>query len=86
MPDLKFAIFGTGFWSHYQIPAWFEVGGVAITALYNRTGAKAERVAEKFNLQLAQLKQKTNAHNISFPRQVAMYLVKELTSASLPTE
>jgi chromosomal replication initiator protein len=41
-------------------------------------------VAEKFGLQLAQLKQKTNAHNISFPRQVAMYIVKELTSASLP--
>lgn len=41
-------------------------------------------VAEKFGLQFAQLKQKTNAHNISFPRQVAMYIVKELTSASLP--
>jgi chromosomal replication initiator protein len=41
-------------------------------------------VAEKFGLQFAQLKQKTNAHNISFPRQVAMYVVKELTSASLP--
>ena len=41
-------------------------------------------VAEKFSLQPAQLKQKTNAPTISYPRQVAMYLVKELTSASLP--
>ncbi len=41
-------------------------------------------VAEKFGLQFSQLKQKTNAHNISFPRQVAMYIVKELTSSSLP--
>jgi chromosomal replication initiator protein len=41
-------------------------------------------VAEKFGLQTSQLKQKTNAHNISYPRQVAMYLIKELTSASLP--
>jgi len=41
-------------------------------------------VAEKFSLQPAQLKQKTNAHNISFPRQIAMYITKELTSASLP--
>jgi len=41
-------------------------------------------VAEKFDLQPSQLKQKTNAHEISRPRQVAMYLVKELTSASLP--
>jgi chromosomal replication initiator protein len=41
-------------------------------------------VAERFSLQPSQIKQKTNAHQISYPRQVAMYLVKELTSASLP--
>ena len=41
-------------------------------------------VAERYDLQASQLKQKTNAHEISRPRQVAMYLVKELTSASLP--
>ncbi|MEN6602862.1 MAG: chromosomal replication initiator protein DnaA [Bryobacteraceae bacterium] len=41
-------------------------------------------VAEKYGLQFSQLKQKTNAHSISVPRQVAMYVVKELTSASLP--
>jgi chromosomal replication initiator protein len=41
-------------------------------------------VAEKFGLQPAQLKQKTNARQIAFPRQIAMYLIKELTQASLP--
>ncbi|MCC7234083.1 MAG: chromosomal replication initiator protein DnaA [Bryobacterales bacterium] len=41
-------------------------------------------VADKFSLQPGQLKQKTNAPNIAYPRQVAMYLVKELTNASLP--
>jgi chromosomal replication initiator protein len=41
-------------------------------------------VADRYGLQPAQLKQKTNAHEISRPRQVAMYLCKELTSASLP--
>ncbi len=41
-------------------------------------------VADKFQLQPAQLKQKTNARNISYPRQVAMYLIKELTQSSLP--
>jgi chromosomal replication initiator protein len=41
-------------------------------------------VAEKWSLQPSQLKQKTNVHTISYPRQVAMYLAKELTSASLP--
>ncbi len=41
-------------------------------------------VAEKFNLQPAQLKQKTNAQQIAYPRQIAMYLIKELTHSSLP--
>jgi chromosomal replication initiator protein len=41
-------------------------------------------VAEKFTLQPSQLKQKTNERKIAYPRQIAMYLAKELTSASLP--
>lgn len=41
-------------------------------------------VAERHGLQASQLKQKTNARHIAAPRQVAMYLVKELTEASLP--
>ncbi len=50
MVDLRFAVFGTGFWSHYQIPAWFEVGGVELAALYNRTVSKAEAVAELYGV------------------------------------
>lgn len=50
MADLKFAVLGTGFWSHFQIPAWYEVGGVELVAVYNRTAAKAEKVAQKFNV------------------------------------
>jgi chromosomal replication initiator protein len=46
--------------------------------------AVSRAVAERFQLQPAQLKQKTNARNISYPRQVAMYLIKELTQSSLP--
>jgi chromosomal replication initiator protein len=41
-------------------------------------------VAEKFSMQPQQLKQKSNARQISYPRQVAMYLMKDLTQASLP--
>jgi len=41
-------------------------------------------VAEKFSIQVSQLKQKGNAQNVVYPRQVAMFLVKELTTASLP--
>jgi chromosomal replication initiator protein len=40
--------------------------------------------AEKFNIKQSQLKEKSNAKDIVRPRQVAMYLVKELTQASLP--
>lgn len=41
-------------------------------------------VADEYGLQPSHLKQRTNAHHISFPRQIAMYLAKDLTQASLP--
>jgi len=41
-------------------------------------------VGERFSLPPNQLKQKTNAHAIARPRQIAMYCAKELTGASLP--
>jgi chromosomal replication initiator protein len=41
-------------------------------------------VADKYGIKLAQLKEKSNRKEIVQPRQVAMYLVKELTQASLP--
>jgi chromosomal replication initiator protein len=41
-------------------------------------------VAEHFGIKQSQLKEKSNTHQIVFPRQIAMYLVKELTNASLP--
>ncbi len=50
MDKLRFAVFGTGFWSHFQIPGWFEVGGVELVAAYNRTLSKAEKVAAKFGI------------------------------------
>jgi len=41
-------------------------------------------VAERFDIKQSQLKEKSNTRQIVHPRQVAMYLVKELTNASLP--
>ena len=41
-------------------------------------------VAEKFGVKQAQLREKSNTRAVVYPRQVAMYLVKQLTSASLP--
>jgi chromosomal replication initiator protein len=43
-----------------------------------------KRVAEHFELTPAQMKSKTNQRQIAFPRQMAMAIAKELTSASLP--
>ncbi len=50
MADLRFAVLGTGWWSQFQIAGWFEVGGVELVALYNRTVSKAEKMAERFNV------------------------------------
>ena len=41
-------------------------------------------VAEKFQIKQTQLREKSNTQKVVYPRQVAMYLVKELTNASLP--
>ncbi len=41
-------------------------------------------VCHKYKIKLAQLKSKNNSPKVSFPRQVAMYLAKELTDTSLP--
>jgi chromosomal replication initiator protein len=41
-------------------------------------------VCQEYGLSLTQLKARDNSHAIAFPRQVAMYLSKELTPASLP--
>ena len=41
-------------------------------------------VADRFGLSPSQLKQKSNARQIAYPRQIAMYLIKDLTQASLP--
>jgi chromosomal replication initiator protein len=40
--------------------------------------------AEQFGLRLAEIKQKNNSRAIVYPRQIAMYLAKHLTEASLP--
>ncbi len=41
-------------------------------------------VAEQFGLRLVEIKAKNNSRAIVYPRQIAMYLAKHLTEASLP--
>jgi chromosomal replication initiator protein len=41
-------------------------------------------VAEQFGLRVAEIKAKSNSRAIVFPRQIAMFLAKQMTEASLP--
>jgi chromosomal replication initiator protein len=41
-------------------------------------------VADRFNLKMADLKSRNNSKSVAMPRQIAMYLCKSLTHASLP--
>ena len=41
-------------------------------------------VAESFGMRVSDLKQKNNSRNVVVPRQIAMYLAKQMTEASLP--
>ncbi|GAB3705499.1 Gfo/Idh/MocA family oxidoreductase [Spirosoma flavus] len=50
MKNLKFAVIGTGFWANYQIPAWKELSGIELVAVYNRTRSRAADTAQRFNV------------------------------------
>jgi D-apiose dehydrogenase len=50
MSELRFAVLGTGFWARYQLAAWLETKGPRCVALYNRTPAKAEKLAQEFGI------------------------------------
>jgi predicted dehydrogenase len=47
---LRFAVFGAGFWTRYQLAAWRELRGVECVAIYNRTATKAEAIARDFGI------------------------------------
>jgi D-apiose dehydrogenase len=50
MNELRFAIIGAGFWARYQLAAWYELTGARCVAIYNRTRAKAEKLAQEFGV------------------------------------
>ena len=50
MKSMRFAMFGTGFWSRFQLSGWRELEGVECVALYNRTRSKAESLARDFGV------------------------------------
>lgn len=47
---LRFAIFGAGFWAHFQLAAWQELKDVECVAIYNRTRSRGEQFAHKFHV------------------------------------
>ncbi len=50
LAQLRFAVFGAGFWSRFQIAAWRELGGVECNALCDRVRARAEIRAREFGI------------------------------------
>ena len=50
MKPLRFAIFGCGFWSQFQLGGWQELDGVECVALYNRTLSKAQELGKRFGV------------------------------------
>ncbi len=50
MSALRFAILGTGFWARYQLAGWRELPGARCVAVWNRTRAKAQALADAFGV------------------------------------
>jgi len=50
MSDLRFAAFGAGFWTRFQLSGWGEIPGANCVAIYNRTLEKAEAYAGEFQI------------------------------------
>src|SRR6476469_6428029 len=50
MTELRFGVFGAGFWAPFQLAAWNEVAGAKCVAIYNRTVSKAEKLARALDI------------------------------------
>jgi chromosomal replication initiator protein len=82
-----------------RLVAWCQVNRVEITLATTQQCLKhfidiqvrkisieaiQRSVAEQFGMRVTDLKQKNNSRNVVVPRQIAMYLAKQMTEASLP--
>jgi predicted dehydrogenase len=50
MKALKFAVFGAGFWSNFQIAGWKELEGLQLMAICDPDQEKCRTMAEKFGI------------------------------------
>ena len=81
---------GTGFGAEIAVRAAQE--GARVGVHYNRSkdgaehtiGRIQEAVCERFSLTVQELVSPRRSQAVAYPRQVAMYLSRELTDASLP--
>ncbi len=75
--------------SLHKTPITLSLAKRILAGLDDRTDRKVSidsiqrAVAHRFKLQQHQLRQRSNVRAIAYPRQIAMYLAKELTTASL---
>ncbi len=82
-----------------RLIAWCGLNGMEITLPTTQQCLKAfidtqvrkitiesiqRAVAEQFGMRVGELKQKNNSRSVVVPRQIAMYLAKQMTEASLP--
>jgi D-apiose dehydrogenase len=44
-------VFGTGFWSYYQLSGWKELEGAEPVAFFNRTRERAQKLADEFGVE-----------------------------------
>jgi predicted dehydrogenase len=50
MNELRFAVFGAGFWARFQLAAWREVAGTRCVAICDRAREKAEALARALEI------------------------------------
>src|SRR3954451_3406706 len=50
MTELRFALFGAGFWASYQLAAWGECPGVRCVAVCDPVLERAERLARRLSV------------------------------------
>ena len=82
-----------------RLLAWSSLNGVEITLSTAQQALKQfidtqvrkitieaiqRTVSEHFGMRVSELKQKNNSRSVVVPRQIAMYLAKQMTEASLP--
>jgi D-apiose dehydrogenase len=53
MNDLRFALFGAGFWARYQLAAWQELPGAQCVAVCDPVPEKAAELADRFGISVA---------------------------------